>query len=98
MSTPSPVADRNLIFGLLALQMDFVTREQLLDTMHVWMLDKQTPLGELLCRRGVLAEKDGLALDGLVDRHIARHGNAQASLAALSVKGPVVRQDLAGID
>jgi serine/threonine-protein kinase len=98
MPTPSPVADRNLIFGLLALQMDFLTREQLLDAMHAWMLDKQTSLGEILCRRGVLAENDRIALDGLVDRHIARHGNAQASLAVLSVKGPVVRQDLAGID
>src|SRR4051794_30167696 len=28
MSTPTPAADRNLVFGLLALQMDFVTREQ----------------------------------------------------------------------
>ena len=42
MSTPSPAADRNLVFGLLALQMDFVTREQLLDAMHAWMLDKPT--------------------------------------------------------
>jgi hypothetical protein len=72
MSTPSPVADRNLIFGLLALQMDFVSREQLLDAMHAWMLDKQTPLGEILCRRGVLAPDDRVALDGLVERHIAR--------------------------
>jgi hypothetical protein len=56
MSTPSPVADRNLVFGLLALHMDFVTREQLLDAMAAWMLDKQTPLGEILCRRGVLLQ------------------------------------------
>jgi hypothetical protein len=34
MSTPSPVADRNLIVGVLALQMDFVTREQLLDAVR----------------------------------------------------------------
>jgi hypothetical protein len=31
MATPAPAADRNLIFGLIALQMDFVTREQLVD-------------------------------------------------------------------
>jgi WD40 repeat protein/serine/threonine protein kinase len=85
--------DHNLIFGLLALQMDFVTRVQLLDAMAAWMLDKQTPLGELLCRRGVLAANDRIAIDGLVERHIARHGNPQASLAALRVE-PAVRHDL----
>jgi tetratricopeptide (TPR) repeat protein/tRNA A-37 threonylcarbamoyl transferase component Bud32 len=97
MPAPSAVADHNLIFGLLALQMDFVTRGQLLDAMAAWMLDKHTPLGALLCRRGVLAEYDYIALDGLVGRHIARHGNAQASLAALRVE-PEVRQDLHRLD
>ena len=53
MSAPAQ-ADRNLIFGLLALQMDFITREQLLDAMHAWMLHKDTPLGQLLRERGVL--------------------------------------------
>jgi hypothetical protein len=28
--------------------MDFVTREQLLDGMAAWMLDKHKPLGEIL--------------------------------------------------
>jgi formylglycine-generating enzyme required for sulfatase activity/tRNA A-37 threonylcarbamoyl transferase component Bud32 len=98
MATPSPVADRNLIFGLLALQMDFVTREQLLDGMHAWMLDKQTALGEILCRRGVLAQDEQQVLGLALEKHLRRHGgDAQASLAALSVKGSV-RQDLAGID
>src|SRR5438309_473417 len=90
----SAAADRNLIFGLLALQMDFVSREQLLDAMSAWMFQKHTPLGEVLCRRGVLAEEDRIDLDRLVDRHLKRHGgNPQASLAALSVE-PEVRQQL----
>ena len=44
MTMASPAADRNLIFGLLALQMDFVTREQLLalifEQVHTWNLLK----------------------------------------------------------
>ena len=51
MSAPSPSADRNLLFGLLALQMDFLSRDQLLEAMLGWMLEKQTPLGDILCRR-----------------------------------------------
>jgi PAS domain S-box-containing protein len=91
-------ADRNLLFGLLALQMDFVTREQLLDALNAWMLEKQAPLGEILCRRGALAEDDRADLDRLVDKHIKRHGdNPQASLAALRVE-PDVRQDLGRLE
>jgi serine/threonine protein kinase len=97
MSTPAP-ADRNLIFGLLALQMDFVSREQLLDAMNAWMLDKGTPLGDLLCRRGALGERRAGVLDALVDEHVAWHGgDPQASLAALRVE-PAVRQRLDCLD
>jgi serine/threonine-protein kinase len=93
MSAPAPAADRNLIFGLLALQMDFVTREQLLDALHAWMLEKQTPLGDILVRRGVLDRDDRDDLDRLVARHVRRHGDPRASLAALRVE-PSVRQGL----
>jgi serine/threonine-protein kinase len=86
-------ADRNLVFGLLALQMDFITREQLLEAMHAWMLDKHTPLGEVLCRRGALAEDERQVLELALEKHIRRHGDAQASLAALRAE-PGVRQDL----
>ena len=41
-------ADRNLLFGILALQMDFVTRDQLVAAMNAWVLDKTRPLGDLL--------------------------------------------------
>jgi serine/threonine-protein kinase len=96
MSAPS--ADRNLIFGLLALQMDFITREQLLDAMAAWMLDKQTPLGEILCRRGVLAEDERQVLDPALQKHLQRHGgDPQASLAALRVEASV-RQGLDRLD
>jgi serine/threonine-protein kinase len=94
MSTPTPTADRNLIFGLLALQMDFVSREQLLEVMTAWMLQKHTPLGEILCRRGVLAEDERQLLDLALEKHVRRHGSdPQASLAALRVE-PQLRQDL----
>src|SRR5438874_748185 len=98
MSTPSPCADRNLIFGLLALQMDFVSREQLLDAMSVWMLRKNTPLWQILCERGVLSTRRSDMLEELVEEHVAQHGgDAQVSLAALRVE-PSVRRDLVRLD
>ena len=43
---PSPAADRNLLFGILALQMDFVGRDALIAAMNAWVLDKAKPLGD----------------------------------------------------
>jgi Flp pilus assembly protein TadD len=98
MSASSPSADRNLVFGLLALQMDFVTCEQLLDALHAWMLAKHLPLGDILRQRGVLSERQAVLLDALVDEHVARHGgDAQATLAALRVE-PEVRSHLQRLD
>ena len=41
-------ADRNLLFGVLALQMDFLTRDQLIEGMQAWVLEKAKPLEEVL--------------------------------------------------
>jgi hypothetical protein len=49
MSDPAPAtpsADRNLLFGILALQMDFVSRDALITAMKAWILAKNRPLGE----------------------------------------------------
>jgi serine/threonine-protein kinase len=48
------------------LQKNLVTREQLLDAMHAWLLDKHTPLGDVLCRLGLLGEDKRADLDQLV--------------------------------
>jgi hypothetical protein len=49
MSTPSAgLADRNLLLGILAVQMDFVGRDDLIAAMNAWVLDKARPLGHIL--------------------------------------------------
>jgi serine/threonine-protein kinase len=78
-------SDRNLVFGLLALQMDFVSRDQLLDAMAAWMLARDTALGEILRARGALSEEDLTDLERITDRHVRRHGDAHGSLAVLRV-------------
>src|SRR3954447_266884 len=49
-----PTADRNLLFGVLALQLDFITRDALVAAMNAWVLDKARPLGQILVDRGAL--------------------------------------------
>src|SRR5262249_32891935 len=79
-----PTTDRNLLFGILALQMDFVPRDDLLAALNAWVLDKGRPLGQILCDRGVLAVAHRALLDSLVEEHLKLHGsNARHSLAAI---------------
>jgi len=91
-------ADRNLLFGIIALQMDFIARDQLIAAMHAWILDKHKPLGQVLCEQGMLSPDDGEAIESLVRRHLLRHDNdAERSLAALSAIGQRLRDDLSRI-
>ena len=48
----SAAADRNLLFGILAVQMDFVSAEQLIIAMNAWVLNKARPLGAHLIDGG----------------------------------------------
>ena len=87
MSAPVPnpaSADRNLLFGILALQMDFVTRDQLVAAMHAWVLAKAKPLGEILQEQGALRADSRSVLELLVQKHLELHGNEpEQSLAAV---------------
>jgi hypothetical protein len=88
----SNIADRNLLFGMLALQMDFITRDELVGAMQEWVFEKTTALGDLLVRRGKLAPARRELLEAVVDEHLRTHGgNVRESLASvgrLAVPGP----------
>ena len=78
----------NLLFGILALQMDFITRDGLIDGMQAWTLEKKRPLGEVLVERELMPQTQRDLLEPLVDAHIAQHGgDAQQSLQGLSSVG-----------
>ncbi|MEX0711147.1 MAG: protein kinase [Pirellulales bacterium] len=81
-------ADRNLLFGILALQMDFISRDELIAAMHAWVLDKSNTLGEILVAQGALERDTHVLLDSLVEKHLALHGRDPAkSLAAIGALG-----------
>ena len=81
----SPEADRNLLFGIVALQLDFVTRDQLIAGMHAWVLCKQRRLGDILVEHGALNADDRSMLEAMVDRHVQLHDdNPEKSLAGLN--------------
>src|SRR5262249_33896482 len=92
MSGPPRSADRNLLFGILALQMDFISRDALIEAMNAWVLDKGRQLGQILQDQGQLAPERLQLLETLVHEHLKAHGDdPQRSLAAVGQPPPVRR-------
>ncbi len=80
-----PQHDRNLLFGILALQMDFVTRDALVAAMNAWVLAKERPLGQILVEQNGLRQANHNLLAPLVEAHIRQHDNdPEQSLASLN--------------
>ncbi len=91
-------ADRNLLFGVIALQMDLVSRDQLVAAMNAWAIDKAKPLGQILVDHHALDPAVRSMLEPLVDHHVARHGgDPAASLAAIG-SATSARDALAAVD
>jgi serine/threonine-protein kinase len=101
--------DRNLLFGVLALQADFLDAAQFAEACSAWAGRKDTPLADLLVERGLLtAEQRGL-VDLLLRQKLNKHGgDAHASLQGAlatpdvrsvleSVADDDVQQSLAGL-
>jgi serine/threonine-protein kinase len=83
-----------LLFGILALQMDFISRDALISAMNAWVLDKAKPLGQILVEHAALNTRAREKLDGVVELHLEIHGGDEhRSLAAVSSIGSV-RQEL----
>ena len=91
---PDAHTDRNMLLGILALQMDFITRDQLIAGMNAWVLDKTKKLDEILLEQGALQPDTHALLVALVDKHLEVHeGDAEKSLGSLSSIGSL-REDL----
>jgi serine/threonine-protein kinase len=97
MSTNSHDSDRNLLFGILALQVNFIGRDDLVKAMHAWVLSKHKPLGAILHEQGKLTADQLHALDALIEQHLKLHADSSSrSLQALSAL-PEVQSTLATI-
>lgn len=80
-----PATDLNLLLGVTALQIDFITRDALIDAMQAWVRDKERSLVDILQAAGHLSERQAELLQNLAQEHIRRNGGtASAGLAALS--------------
>ncbi len=78
-------ADGELLFGLLALQNGFITRDQLVSAFGVWTADKSRALDAILIEQRALDRPKRDLLAALAEQHLAQHQEDPAqSLAVLS--------------
>jgi PAS domain S-box-containing protein len=74
--------DRNLIFGVLALQADLIGAPQFIEACLLWTTRKNECLANLLLERGWIEPADKAHVEYLLERKLQKHGgNAHASLA-----------------
>src|SRR5262249_61162788 len=78
------IADRHLLFGLLALQNGLIHQGQLVAAFQAWTLDKSRSLADHLETRGDLTAAKRALLEQLVEVHLEAHGgDVEKSLAAV---------------
>jgi serine/threonine-protein kinase len=94
---PTPDTDKNLLFGVLALQADLLDAKQFVEACTLWANEKHRPLADLLVERGWLTPEEKEHVEFLLERKLKRHGgDAHTSLA--TVAHPEVRRALDTID
>jgi serine/threonine-protein kinase len=67
-------ADRNLLFGVLALQGDLIDTHQFAEACTAWSLRKDRPLADQLVERGWLQPEDRRLIERLLEQKIKKHG------------------------
>ena len=86
-------ADRNLLYGIVALQMNFIGRDALIRAMNAWTLKKTKPIENILVSHGDIGDNTNMLLAALVDKHLEHHDdNAEKSLASLSLTSELKRE------
>lgn len=89
--------DRNLLFGVLALQVDLIDAKQFAEACAHWTAKKEVPLSEILIELGWISETDRREVDRFVERRIRKHrGDVHASL--VSSADDTVNRTLAQIE
>ena len=86
-------SDRNLLFGVLALLTDAVSRDQFVEACTSWSANKDKSLADVLAERGWLTPDDRANVEKILDRKLKRHdGDARAGL--VEVANDEVRQTI----
>ncbi len=91
--------DRNLLFGVVALQGEMIDAEQLAEACTAWSVRKDRLLADLLVeRRGWISADDRRLIEQLLERKLKKHsGDAHQSLIAAASGAAGINATLDGI-
>jgi serine/threonine-protein kinase len=90
-------ADRQLLFGLVALQNGLIDQDQLVAAFQAWTRAKGKTLAEHLGDRGNLDAEQRGVIEAMVSLHVKKHGDdVEKSLASINA-GPSTRELLTGL-
>jgi tetratricopeptide (TPR) repeat protein/tRNA A-37 threonylcarbamoyl transferase component Bud32 len=78
-------ADRDILFGVFAVQMNFIDRTALRTALAARAQARHRPLGDILVEQNALSANLRDQLEAVLEQHVQRHGDAVRSLAALGV-------------
>lgn len=81
--------DREILFGMLARQVGFVSREELLAAVREWPVARHESLGDWLVARGRLGEEQQSLVHQLVEQRLKDGGDAAHCLALLEDAEPL---------
>src|SRR5262249_6105501 len=66
--------ERDLLFGILAVQMGFISLEAFAEGVQARARDESRTLGQILAGRGVLSGRQQALLETMVREHLAKYG------------------------
>jgi len=89
--------DRNLLFGLLALQADLIDTTQLMEAYTAWVAHKDTPLADILTERGWITTDDKADMRRVLERKLKKQ-NQDPRATLIAVLSADLRLSLAALD
>jgi eukaryotic-like serine/threonine-protein kinase len=90
-------AERDLLFGLLALHNGLIDQGQLVAAFQAWTRDKARPLADHLAARGDLDDDQRAGVEAMVGLHLKKQGGDMEKSLAVIAAGLSTRESLAAL-
>ena len=75
--------DRNFLFGVLALQLEYIDAKRFREASAAWAVTKQQPMSEILIERGWINTKESVEVERFLDRKVKKNaGSVEQTLAS----------------
>jgi serine/threonine-protein kinase len=90
--------DRNLLFGVLAIQGELIDSSQFAEACTAWSVRKDRPLADILVERGWISSEDRQLIEQLLERKLKKHcGDAHKSLIAAAASAAGIQATLGSL-